>query len=167
MLEQFDSDVFHMGGDEVKFTCWEQTPSITNWMAQKGWNKTEADFVKLWNYFQTNALERLYKKAGREIPAIMWTSLLTTDEYLTSSLPKEKYIIQVWTTGTDNQINQLLENGYKIILSNYDALYMDCGFGGWVTDGNNWCSPYIGWQKIYENKPSRIAGKKNTMLLPC
>lgn len=36
-------------------------------------------------------------------------------------------------------------------MSNYDALYLDCGFGAWVTEGNNWCSPYIGWEKIYKN----------------
>lgn len=45
-----------------------------------------------------------------------------------------------------------------MILSNYDALYLDCGFGGWVKDGNNWCSPYIEWQKIYSNSPSKIVG---------
>lgn len=44
-----------------------------------------------------------------------------------------------------------MERGYKLILSNYDALYFDCGFGAWVTEGNNWCSPYIGWEKVYTN----------------
>ena len=45
-----------------------------------------------------------------------------------------------------------------MIVSNYDALYLDCGFGAWVTDGNNWCSPYIGWQKVYDNRMENIAG---------
>lgn len=22
--------------------------------------------------------------------------------------------------------------------------------------GNNWCSPYIGWQKVYENRPMKM-----------
>lgn len=26
-------------------------------------------------------------------------------------------------------------------------------FGAWIGEGNNWCSPYIGWQKVYENRP--------------
>lgn len=35
--------------------------------------------------------------------------------------------------------------------------YFDCGYGQWVGDGpNNWCSPYIGWQKVYENSPSKL-----------
>jgi hexosaminidase len=28
-----------------------------------------------------------------------------------------------------------------------------CRFGAWVTEGNNWCSPYISWQKVYMNNP--------------
>ena len=42
------------------------------------------------------------------------------------------------------------------MLSNYDNVYLDWGFGGWVTDGSNWCSPYKEWQKFYENDPKKI-----------
>nr|CAI5818311.1 unnamed protein product [Callosobruchus analis] len=142
MLEQFQPDIFHMGGDEVNFDCWKSTPNIVEWMQKKGLNvTTEEGWIQLWTHFQNNALQRLYKKAGREIPAVM-------------------YIIQIWTTGTDRQVGTLLENGYKVILSNYDALYFDCGFAGWVASGNNWCSPYIGWQKVYANTPEKIAGEE-------
>lgn len=51
----------------------------------------------------------------------------------------------------------MLDNGYRVIFSNYDAWYFDCGYGAWVGNGqNNWCSPYIGWQKVYENSPFKI-----------
>lgn len=160
MLQQFQPDIFHMGGDEVNFNCWRTTENIVKWMQeQQNWGLEDKDFVKLWDYFQTKALERLYKKAGKPIPVIMWTSHLTKEEYLVNSLPKDKYIIQIWTLGNDSQIDVLLKNDYRVILSNYDALYLDCGFAGWVKDGNNWCSPYIGWQKVYENTPYKIAGK--------
>lgn len=148
-----------MGGDEVNFNCWNSTKSIVDWMKQNGLGVTEADFVKLWDIFQNKALDLVYKKAGKAIPVIMWTSTLTHKEYLLNSLPKDKYIVQIWTKGDDAQVKNLLDNGYKVILSNYDALYFDCGFAGWVTDGNNWCSPYVGWQQVYGNKPAAIAGK--------
>lgn len=164
MFKQFNPDIFHMGGDEVNFNCWNSTDSIVEWMKnEKGWGRTEQDFIQLWNLFQSQALERVYKVAGKQIPTIMWTSHLTEKEYVLDYLPKEKYIIQIWTKGDDAQVTNLLENGYKLILSNYEALYFDCGFGGWVTDGNNWCSPYIGWHKVYENKPEKIAGKSITL----
>ena len=35
-----------------------------------------------------------------------------------------------------------------MIFSNYDALYLDCGYGAWVGEGNNWCSPYKGWLQL-------------------
>ncbi|KAG5874272.1 hypothetical protein JTB14_028872 [Gonioctena quinquepunctata] len=165
ILDQFQPDIFHMGGDEVNFACWNNTPSIVEWMKQKGWGNSENDFVKLWKHFQSNALTRVEKKAGKPIQTIMWTSHLTHKEYVVEALPKDQYIIQIWTSGTDAQISELLEKGYRLILSNYDALYFDCGFAGWVKDGNNWCSPYIGWQKVYENKPAGIAGDKKDQIL--
>ena len=48
-----------------------------------------------------------------------------------------------------------------MVFSNVDGAYLDCGFAGWVTDGNNWCSPYKGWQTIYENDPHKIIERHN------
>ena len=85
-------------------------------------------------------------------------------------IPKERYIIQVsaklavnienkfnlekfqiWDRTNNREIAEYLKKGYRVILSNYNKLYLDCGFGGWVNDGNNWCSPYIEWQKFYNH----------------
>ena len=51
---------------------------------------------------------------------------------------------QIWTTGEDHSIADVINKEYKTIFSNYDAWYFDCGYAGWVTDGSNWCSPYKG-----------------------
>lgn len=160
ILDQFGTEVFHMGGDEVNIDCWNHTEDLTKWMVEQGWNVTSENFYnKVWPYFQNEASARLYKKAGKEIPIILWTSDLTSLDNVSEILPPSKYIIQIWTTSDDATIQTLLEKNYTLILSNYDALYLDCGFAGWVTDGNNWCTPYKGWQKIYDNTPSSIAGK--------
>lgn len=50
-------------------------------------------------------------------------------------------------------------------MSNYDNLYLDCGFGAWVTEGNNWCSPYIGWEKIYKNNFTLFDEKLQSQIL--
>ena len=55
----------------------------------------------------------------------------------------------MWTDSedcSDLTIKELAEAGYQLIFSNIDGAYLDCGYAGWVTDGNNWCSPYKGWQ---------------------
>uniref|UniRef100_A0A182QJN0 Beta-hexosaminidase n=1 Tax=Anopheles farauti TaxID=69004 RepID=A0A182QJN0_9DIPT len=156
------SDLFHMGGDEVSIRCWNATSSIKDWMTGQAWGLQEADYMKLWNYFQTEALARLDKTLPSEErgkrPIIMWTSKLTESPYLEKYLSKDRYIVQVWTTGNDSKLTNLLEKGYRLIMSNYDALYLDCGFAGWVTDGSNWCAPYIGWQKVYNNDLMAIGG---------
>jgi hexosaminidase len=77
---------------------------------------------------------------------------------LSQYLDVNRYIIQIWTTADEPKNLQFFSRGHKVIVSNYDALYLDCGFQGWVTDGLNWCSPYIGWQKIYDNRMEKIAG---------
>ncbi|KAL1500965.1 hypothetical protein ABEB36_006375 [Hypothenemus hampei] len=166
-LSQFDPEVFHMGGDEVNVNCWNSTSNLTKWMVEeKGWNLTKEDFLdKLWPYFQDEASKRLYKAAGKEIPIILWTSELTFLDNVQEILPPSKYLLQVWERSDDLRIQTLLEKNYSLILSNYDALYLDCGFGGWVDDGQNWCSPYKTWQTIYDNKPEVIAGNRTSQIL--
>ncbi|KAL6421845.1 hypothetical protein ACFW04_010982 [Cataglyphis niger] len=161
MIEDFrQPDIFHMGGDEVNINCWRSTNIITNWMLKRGWDLSESSFYLLWDYFQERALEKLkIANGGKDIPAILWTSGLTSEENIHHIDPK-KYIIQIWTTGDDSTIGRLLRNDFKIIFSNYDALYLDCGFAAWVGEGVNWCSPYKGWQKIYDNSPLQIVKKQ-------
>ncbi|XP_049544745.1 chitooligosaccharidolytic beta-N-acetylglucosaminidase-like [Anopheles darlingi] len=161
------SDLFHMGGDEVSIRCWNATESIRSWMKVQEWGLEQTDFMKLWNYFQTEALRRLDSTLppGEKRPIVMWTSKLTESPYLEQYLDKDRYLIQVWTTGNDTKVKNLLEKGYRLIVSNYDALYLDCGLDGWITDGSNWCAPYIGWQKVYNNDLMAIGGPYANQIL--
>jgi len=128
MIEDFEQpDIFHMGGDEVNINCWRSANIITDWMLKKGWDLSDKSFYLLWNYFQEKALEKLkIANGGKDIPVILWTSGLTNEEAL-QHLDPTKYIIQIWTTGQDKTIGRLLRNDFRIIFSNYDALYLDCG----------------------------------------
>ncbi|CAB3380680.1 Hypothetical predicted protein [Cloeon dipterum] len=157
MLSVFDSEVFHFGGDEVNLNCWNSSAAVTDLMAQQGYGRSDSEFLRLWSDFQERALTELTKaNNGTRVPGILWTSHLTESGKVSKYLDSGNYIIQVWTTGKDQVIAELLQAGFKVILSNYDALYFDCGYGAWVGTGNNWCSPYIGWQKVYENRPKKI-----------
>ncbi|XP_053973490.1 chitooligosaccharidolytic beta-N-acetylglucosaminidase isoform X1 [Hylaeus volcanicus] len=157
MIEDFQPDIFHMGGDEVNINCWNSSSAITNWMQTiKNWELSESNFYKLWDYFQRNALNKLIlANGGKEIPVILWTSGLTNAENIKYLDPK-KYIVQIWTSKDDPTIGRLLRNNFKVIFSNYDALYLDCGFSAWIGEGNNWCAPYKGWQNVYDNSPLKI-----------
>ncbi|CAH2236695.1 jg20913 [Pararge aegeria aegeria] len=137
MAEVFPTDIFHMGGDEVSEKCWNTSTEIQQFMKQNRWDLDNAGFLDLWNYFQTKAQDRVYKAFGKKLPLIMWTSTLTNYVHVDKYLNKDDYIIQVWTTGSDPQVKGLLQKGYKLIMSNYDALYFDCGFGAWVGSGKH------------------------------
>lgn len=128
-MEDFQQpDIFHMGGDEVNINCWRAQPIITDWMEKKGWNASESSFYLLWDHFQKKALEKLkIANGGKDIPVVLWTSGLTSEENI-KHLDPAKYIVQIWTLGGDPTIGRLLRNNFKVIFSNYDALYLDCGW---------------------------------------
>ncbi|XP_067002657.2 chitooligosaccharidolytic beta-N-acetylglucosaminidase [Anabrus simplex] len=160
-LDVFDSDIFHMGGDEVNLHCWNTSAAVTDWMDRKRHSRSEGGFIKLWAAFQNRAYNKLVAaNGGKAMPVVLWTSDLTKEGRAGKYLDKDKYIIQVWTTNSDSVMGELVKKGFRVIFSNYDALYLDCGFGAWIGEGNNWCSPYIGWQKVYGNSPVAMLKKK-------
>jgi len=156
-LEMFDFDIFHIGGDEVNINCWNTTKEITDYMMSQGKMRTEKDFMDLWKVFLDKTTEKFVEANNkRQMPLVLWSSHMTFPKYIGKYVDKSKYIIQIWTERSDKTISNLIMKGYRVIFSNYDNVYLDCGFGGWVTDGSNWCSPYKEWQKLYENDPKQI-----------
>lgn len=151
-------DLFHFGGDEVNLNCWNTTEEIVNYLEEHGMNRSDDSFLKLWGDFQASAYDLLTSaNEGKQIPGILWTSRLTEKGQMEKYLNPDNYIIQIWTSGHDKLIGDLLQKGFQVIFSNYDAWYLSCGFGSWVGKGDSWCGSYKGWQTVYDNSPSQIA----------
>ncbi len=167
MSELFQTDMFHMGGDEVKSRCWNETDTVLKFMNQSGWDRTtDEGFLKLWSYYQNKSLEELDKAYGKSQDVILWTNDLTDGGRAVEYLDNQRYIIQFWDdvnkNSTKSNLVKLLEQDYRLIMSNVDALYLDCGYSAWVgNERNNWCSPYKGWQRIYDNSPRKIVESYN------
>ncbi|EFX61848.1 hypothetical protein DAPPUDRAFT_337961, partial [Daphnia pulex] len=105
MNDLFQSDIFHMGGDGVKFKCWNETTEIIDWLRARGRNDySKEDFLYLWSHFQNRSLEEVDKAYGNKQPIVLWTSPLTDDGHAEKFLDKERYIIQIWAKGTDQSI---------------------------------------------------------------
>merc|ERR1712002_523808 len=100
----------------------------------------------------------------RKMKAILWTSELTEEGNLAKYLDPEKYIIQIWSSVNDSVIAHLVDQGFQVIFTPYDTNYLDCGYGSWVGEGNNWCSPYKGWKTIYQMNPFNVLKKLNVTL---
>ena len=126
-------------------------------MKAQGYGVDEQAYYGQWAVFQEKALQLLQKAAGgRKMEGVLWTSELTKPGRLNISKNSSQYIIQIWSTRDDPVISEMLAMGHRLIFSNHDAWYLDCGMGAWVGEGNNWCSPYKGWQTVYDNSPHEI-----------
>ncbi|CAG0879768.1 unnamed protein product [Darwinula stevensoni] len=160
LLQMFDTDIIHMGGDEVVLQCWNESEEVKSWMSENNYpGFTENDFLRLWGEkFQSSAASALRKaNGGASKPMMLWASHLTGPGALTQYLNPDDYIIQVWENMTIEQnkehLKHILKNGFKIIMSNVEASYLDCGYGHWLgpPEKLNWCAPYKSWQAFYEN----------------
>ena len=99
--------IFHLGGDEVNFKCWEREAQIKQWMVSQGFESdaglSNQGYLYLWSLFQEKALKELVKSnQGKKFEdgAILWTSELTKPEHITKyalikliSRVKEKIIV--------------------------------------------------------------------------
>ena len=168
MLDMFGVKQFHLGGDEIHVGCWNSSADIVKWLEENGRGREEEDFMFLWNYYLQRSVEKI-KEAGMTRPNLVyWTNGLTKPENI-HYLDPDLFTVQIWSNSkdfSDSTIKTVAEKGFKMIFSNYDATYLDCGFGGWVNSGNNWCSPYKEWQLQHQNDPVRILEQRDLTNLP-
>lgn len=92
----------------------------------------------------------------------MWDDVLTSDGAVANL--SRNITLQVWHKSS--HIKDITRKGYNVVVSLADYLYLDCGYGGFLTNdfrytdspenegfntgkGGSWCSPYKTWQRIY------------------
>ena len=59
---------------------------------------------------------------------------MTSNKYLEKYMDPKKHIVQIWTASTDNELQSIVESGFRTIFSTYDTLYLDCGYGNWLVE---------------------------------
>jgi len=163
MISMFGDIQFHMGGDEIHVGCWNASSDVTTWLSQKGRGREEEDFIYIWSHFVQESVKRIRKAGMAEPNLVLWNNGMTKAEHI-HHLDPELFTIQLWTNSkdlSDKTIKTVAEKGFKMIFSNYDSTYLDCGFGGWVSDGNNWCAPYKEWQLQHQNDPMKMLEDRN------
>jgi hexosaminidase len=122
-------EYFHMGGDEVFIQCWNNTKEITDYMAEKNYNRDIGGFLQLWSEFQAKALNVYDNITSEKEPIVLWSSEMTLPDNIEQFLPADRYIIQTWIPDTSDVPQQLLEKGYRIIMSTKNAWYFAQNFG--------------------------------------
>lgn len=125
MIENFEPVIFHMGADEVRHECWNTSARLQAFMIQNGWDPNTVDgFMSLWGDFQQRVEQRFDRAANQTMPIILWSSSLTEQPFLTRYLNSSRHIIQYWGSSNNSVIEELTQNNFRIIFSNYDKLYL-------------------------------------------
>ncbi|KAH8692218.1 putative beta-N-acetylhexosaminidase naga [Talaromyces proteolyticus] len=160
----FTDNYFHVGSDELQPNCYNFSSYVTNWFAQDS-SRTYNDLVQYW---VDHAFPIFKKIKNRKL--VVWEDIILNDPHA-PNVPTKDLLVQSWNNGLTNIAN-LTARGYDVIVSSSDFLYLDCGFGGFVTNdprydvmvnpdadnanfnyggnGGSWCAPYKTWQRIYD-----------------
>lgn len=162
----FTDDFFHVGGDELQTGCYNFSTYVTEYLAEDP-SRTYNDVTQYW---VDNAFPIFKKIANRKL--LIWEDLILNDPHA-PNVSTENLLVQSWNNGLGN-IDSLTEAGYDVLVSSSDFMYLDCGFGGFVTNdprydvmvnpdavdglanfnyggnGGSWCAPYKTWQRIYD-----------------
>ncbi|KAJ2648631.1 Glucosamine-6-phosphate isomerase (Glucosamine-6-phosphate deaminase) (GNPDA) (GlcN6P deaminase) [Coemansia sp. RSA 1250] len=134
----FPDEVFHVGGDEVNRNCWTEDADVQAYLAAHPDESVET-LLASWYGKVHDHLETTGKQG------YTWEETLFHSEYK----PNNQTILQVWIDHAS--VDKATAQGYRVVSSAYDAYYLDCGHGAWLSnfDGNSWCDPFKTWMHVY------------------
>ncbi|KAI9934607.1 hypothetical protein ASPWEDRAFT_117318 [Aspergillus wentii DTO 134E9] len=160
----FPDHWFHVGGDEIQPNCYNFSTYVTEWFAEDP-SRTYNDLAQYW----VDHAVPIFRSAGKDRRLVMWEDIFLSTESA-HNVPKD-IVMQTWNNGLE-YIDKLTANGYDVIVSSADFMYLDCGRGGFLTNdprynvmanpdpntpnfnyggnGGSWCAPYKTWQRIYD-----------------
>lgn len=164
MADLFPDTAYHAGFDELQKYCYNYSSHVNNWFKA---NPT-LGYTDLAQYYLDKALPIFQSKKKH---VIMWEDIVKTDTGFNANNVDKSVILQSWNYGTAN-IKLMTSLGHQVIVSSSDWFYLDCGFGGFVSNdkrydvdanpdpnnpsfnfglgGGSWCAPYKTWQRIYD-----------------
>ena len=159
----FPDNWFHIGGDELHMNCYNFSNPIKKFFDS---GKSMGDLYQAW---VDRAIPNFRRHANKTL--VMWEDVVISPDAAATGLVPKDIVMQSWNNGLTNIFN-LTRDGYRVIVSSADFMYLDCGFGGWVGNdprynvmanpnatiptfnyggpGGSWCAPYKTWQRIYD-----------------
>ncbi|KAM0807377.1 putative Glycoside hydrolase superfamily [Seiridium cardinale] len=141
------SAYFHSGGDEVNFEVYSLDPSVAT--------NDSTVIIPLLQKFTDKNHDRI-RKAG--LVPLVWEEIPKNYNVTIG----DDVVVQSWLGG--DAIQWLTSRGHKVIDSDYNFWYLDCGRGQFLNfeNGdpfqtyypfNDWCGPTKSWQLIYSHNP--------------
>ncbi|CAK7232519.1 Glucosamine-6-phosphate isomerase (Glucosamine-6-phosphate deaminase) (GNPDA) (GlcN6P deaminase) [Sporothrix bragantina] len=153
------SAYFHLGGDELNANDSRLDPGV-------GTNATEVLQPLLQKFVSAN----LARVAAHNLSAFVWEEIpLTWNVTLNNNT-----VVQTWLG--ESSVKTLTDQGIKIIDSNYNYWYLDCGRGQWLNFANgeaystyypfnDWCDPAKNWRLVYSHDPANNLTEEEAKLV--
>ena len=123
----FPYDFLHLGGDEVDYTCWEESAEILAWEQTMNFNGSEA----VYEYFVDRAATIARSQARTPV---QWVEVY---EHFTNKLSNDT-VVHVWKE--KETMTKVIMDGYRTILSDQDVWYLD--------------HLNVSWESFYLNEPT-------------
>ncbi|KAK7071900.1 beta-N-acetylhexosaminidase activity protein [Halocaridina rubra] len=153
LVEYFDPEMVHFGGDDVSFRCWNSADEIQQFFANNNREATSRENFELWNTYQSNAFSKLQEAAeGRKI-----TPIIHSSSFARNYVDKETYVIQLTESANDSMIAEYVNNGFKVIFSNPDQWRLDCAGTSWLGEKAESCPNVTPtWRNFYDRANSPL-----------
>jgi hexosaminidase len=128
VIELFDSEVIHIGGDEVRFDQWEANEMVKGYKEKMGFTSfmdVQIDF--------TNQMSRFIESKGRRMMG--WNEILGknlhADDKIQFTDPSQKIasnvIVHFWK-GELDEMTQAAKDGYMLVNSYHSYTYLDYSY---------------------------------------
>jgi len=155
MIEAFNPDFVHMGGDDTSFKCWANAPEIISFLSQQQKEVNSRELFELWNTFQTNAYTKLFEASQEKSKTV--TPMIYSSSFVRNFIDPKEYIVQLINEVNDTSIQTYINNGYQVVFSNADTWNFEGPAQSWVSQTATFrsaqSSPRPSWEHVYENSP--------------
>ncbi|MFI3314662.1 MAG: beta-N-acetylhexosaminidase [Rikenellaceae bacterium] len=129
VIELFDTDVIHIGGDEVRFDHWEADAGMRAHKRKNGYSS----YMDIQIEF-TNMMSRYIE--SKECSMMGWNEILGTNLHAddnisfseTSTKIAPNVVVQFWK-GDINELTKAAEQGYRLVNSYHSFTYLDYSYG--------------------------------------
>jgi len=128
----FPYELFHLGGDEVSYTCWQRSDEVQAWEADMDFDGTASERSEQTYEYFVDKVANITRAAGRT--PVQWVEVY---EHFGSKLDPAT-VVHVWKA--KDTMNSVLQDGYRVILSDNDKWYLD--------------HTTTSWREMYDNEPT-------------
>jgi len=153
IIEAFNPEFVHMGGDDTSFKCWSKSPEITNFLRQQQKEATTGELFDLWRSFQDKAYAKLFEASQENSRPV--TPMIYSSSFVRNFIDPKKYIVQLTNEVNDTNIPTYISNGYKVVFSNADSWNFEGPAQSWISQVASFrnTEKRPSWEHVYENSP--------------